>query len=379
MLGGGGDDPAGAGLLPPLPLLDPGKIGHPGAMGASIWSVSDGRAGNAAQVRALVQALGEPRRWMRLAHIDGKAHRTEPITLTPGKPWTRLPPALWFNAKAALPDDEKALLTPPWPTIWIGAGRRTAPYSAAVKRWSGGRTHVVHILNPKMSPRRFDLIVTPVHDRVNKRGVISTVGSPTHFSQDDQEHAAQAFAHLADEPSPSAVVILGGDSKAYRFTDANAAQLEAQLQALSQAGWRLRITTSRRTPGAVTHRIRALAAAIGADLYTGPEDGPNPYLAWLIFSDAAIVTADSANMLSDAAYHGLPVHIARLDGGSPKFASFHQSLIDRDCARWFDGTLETWTYPPLREADRVADTIIDGVLKKHPQPDLAALDGGLAI
>ena len=50
----------------------------PGSLGPSVWAVSDGRAGNAAQVRAIVQALGETRRWMKIGHVPGEAHRAEP-------------------------------------------------------------------------------------------------------------------------------------------------------------------------------------------------------------------------------------------------------------------------------------------------------------
>ena len=79
-------------------------------------------------------------------------------------------------------------------------------------------------------------------------------------------------------------------------------------------------------------------------------------------------------MLSDAAYHALPIHMARLDGKNAKFDRLHNSFIDRGCARWFDGTLDIWTYDPLREADRVADEIVKLLLKRHPQPNLAERD-----
>jgi hypothetical protein len=32
--------------------------------------------------------------------------------------------------------------------------------------------------------------------------------------------------------------------------------------------------------------------------------------------------------------------------------------------------LETWSYPALREADRVADAIVEKLLERHPQPDM---------
>ncbi len=341
----------------------------PSSIGPSIWAVSDGRAGNVAQVRAVTSALGEVSRWMKIAHIQAAAHRAAPITLNPRIPWTWLPAASWPRPALALPKSERAELAAPWPTLWLAAGRRTAPYSKAMRNWSAHQTLVVHILDPKIDAGHFDLLVTPAHDSVEGKNVISTIGSPAYFSPDALEDAGQNFAPLADERSRSAIIIMGGDSKTHTFTKAAATRLEGQLRGLADEGWRLRITTSRRTPVLVIARMRKLADEIGAQIWSGAEDGPNPYLAWLVFSDAAIVTEDSANMLSDAAWHGLPVHIARLEGRAPKFDALHKSLIEHGCARWFSGNLESWEYEPLREAERVADVIIEKLLTRHKQPD----------
>lgn len=342
------------------------------SFGPSVWTVSDGRAGNAAQVQAIANALSETQRWMRIAHINGLGHRSAPVTLTPRAPLGWLPAGAAAWPRLALPKDERAILAAPWPTLWLGAGRRTAPYSASVRDWSGGATFVVHVLDAGLPPERFDLLVTPEHDGVAGANVIATIGSPSYFSTDDIEAAGLAFADLADERGNSAVVILGGDSRAHTFDRPAIERLGVHLRAVAASGWRLRMTCSRRTPVAARAHFRALADEIGARFWEGPADGPNPYLAWLVFSDAAIVTEDSANMLSDAAYFGLPVHIARLTGRSAKFDRLHQSFIDRGCARWLHGGLETWTYEPLREADRVADAIVDALLKRHPQPDIPA-------
>ncbi len=341
-----------------------------GSLGPSVWAVSDGRAGNAAQVRAVLQALGDTRRWIQIAHINGAAHRSQPLELTPRLPWTLLPADKWPSPLASLPRDQRALLTEPWPTVWIAAGRRSAPLTRAIRDLSGGKTLTVQILDPKIAPENFDLLVTPEHDEVSGPNVIRTVGSPSYFAPDLIEQAGQSFADLADERSKSVIIILGGTSKAHTFTEAAADRLIAQLRILAGQGWRLRITTSRRTPVPVVAKFRAMADEIGARFWAGPEDGENPYLAWLVFSDCAIVTEDSANMLSDAAWHNLPIHIARLEGRSDKFDKLHQSLIDHGAARWFGGVLETWSYPALREADRVADAIVARLLERHPQPDM---------
>lgn len=345
-----------------------------GSLGPSVWAVSDGRAGNAAQVRAVVQALGETRRWLRIGHISGEAHRAEPLVLTPRMPWTLLPADKWPSLLSSLPADQRDQLKAPWPTVWIAAGRRSAAFTRAVREWSGGRTLTVQILDPRIPADNFDLLVTPIHDEVDGPNVIRTVGSPSYFSPHAIEEAAQAFADLADERGKSAIVILGGDSRAHTFTEAAAQRLEGQLRALAAQGWRLRITASRRTPDEARARFRKMADEIGAKYWSGTEDGPNPYIAWLTFSDVAIVTEDSANMLSDAAWHGLPVHIAKLEGRAEKFDKLHDSLISHGAARWFGGTLETWAYAPLREADRVADAIVEKLLERYPQPDMGGGD-----
>ncbi|MEM1086987.1 MAG: mitochondrial fission ELM1 family protein [Pseudomonadota bacterium] len=334
--------------------------------GPSIWQVSDGRAGNAAQVRAIVAALREPERWAKLAYMSVQGHRDAPIVLSPRAPWTWLPGALWPFPLMALPNTQRDLFQPPWPTIWIAAGRRSAPYTRLVRRLSGGATFAIQMLDPKCDPADFDLVVAPEHDGLRGNNVINTVGSPSHFSSEAIAQAKSDFVPALEIDARTAIVILGGDSKAHTFSNEAATRLINQLRSGSEQGWHLRVTTSRRTPVGIADRFRAFASETGSEFWAGAEDGPNPYLGWLLYSDAAIVTEDSANMLCDAAWHGLPVHIAKLEGGSAKFDRLHQSLIERGCARWFDGPLEKWTYQPLREADRVADAIVKRLLDRFP-------------
>ncbi len=342
-------------------------------LGPSVWAVSDGRAGNAAQVRAIMQAVGEPGRWMRLGHVMGAAHRQQPLVFSPRRPWIWLPPDRWPCPRLAVPAAQRSALAPPWPTLWIAAGRRMAALSKFVREQSAGKTFTVQILDPRIDPSHFDMLVVPEHDGLTGPNVVTTVGALAYFAPDMIEEAGHAFAELADETRPSVVVVLGGDSRAHTFTDAAAARLESQLRELSADGWRIRVTASRRTPIGVAARMRAMAQDIGAQFWAGPADGPNPYLAWLSFSKAAIVTEDSANMLSEAAWHGLPIHIARLEGRGDKFNALHDSLILLGAARWFTGKLDIWTYSPLREAERVADLIVAKLLERFPPPDFSPL------
>ena len=64
-------------------------------------------------------------------------------------------------------------------------------------------------------------------------------------------------------------------------------------------------TASRRTPPPLRDgRSRMLAAATAASCGTGR--GENPYLALLALADAIVVTADSSNMVGEAAATGAP-------------------------------------------------------------------------
>ncbi len=353
-----------------LPVSAISEVDAKPALGPSIWAVSDGRAGNDGQVRAIASALRETGRWMRIAHIPGAGHKSGPVHLTARAPFRWFSKIGSVDPQRALSKTDQELIGAPYPTVWVGAGARTAPFSAQVRKLSGGATLSVHVLDPRTTNTDFDILVTPRHDLSEGNNVVRTIGSPAYFSADDVEEAGLAFADLADEQGRSAIVVLGGDSRTHTFDKAAMRRLEVHLRAVIAQGWRLRITCSRRTPVPARAFFRTFADQVGARFWEGSSDGPNPYLAWLLFSDAAIVTEDSTNMLSDAAYFGLPIHMARLTGRSDKFDRLHDSLIGKGIARWLHGGLETWSYEPLREADKVADRIVEVLLERFPQPDL---------
>lgn len=315
---------------------------------------------------------------MQIAHIQGEGHKSHPVHLTARAPFRWISGLGKLDPQRALSKEDKDLIGAPFPTVWIGAGSRTAPFSAQIRTLSERATLSVHVLDPRTTKTDFDILVTPRHDLSEGENVIRTMGSPAYFSAEAVEEAGLAFADLADEQGRSAIVVLGGDSRTHTFDKAAMRRLEVQLRAVIAQGWRLRITCSRRTPVPARAFFREFSDEVGARFWEGSSDGPNPYLAWLLFSDAAIVTEDSTNMLSDAAYFGLPIHMARLTGRSEKFDRLHQSFISKSIARWLHGGLETWSYEPLREADKVADRIVEVLLERFPQPDLGDTGGVVA-
>jgi uncharacterized protein len=302
-----------------------------------VWCVSDGRAGIERQTMALAEALAES------GPVD-----TQIVRLTPGAPQVWLPPGLWPAPLAALPADQRRTLAPPWPDVWIANGRRSIPYSLWVRR-QASPPYVVQVQDPRMNPTLFDLVVPPAHDRLIGANVMTLTGAPVWFGQ-DRIDAAIAMAPRRTAWAPALVlVIVGGTSKRHALTPERTGTLINDLKALTDQGHALAITTSRRTPDHARAGLRAFAGQTASRFFDNEaDDGPNPYLSWLATADASIVTEDSTNMLTDAAFFGLPIHLYQLDGGDARFDRLHQGFINHGAARWFAGRIEQWSYTDLR-------------------------------
>lgn len=336
--------------------------------GPSIWCVADGRAGILNQVKALAAALAEPERATRLAHYESEAHRSEPLILQPKGYQLLLRPEMWPSPMSALPEEQRTLLAPPWPDVWLAAGRRSIPYSRMMRELSDEETLVVQTQDPRGDLDPFDLVIPPEHDGLNGPNVYPILGPPTWFAQGRVEEAQARFEHLMEQQGQKVLVSLGGNSRTHRMTEAVIERIEKALKSIA-SGRRLWITVSRRTPEHARLRFRELAAALGAVFWENEErDGPNPYVAFLSLCDVALVTEDSANLIADPAFFGKPIHMMRLIGQSARFDRLHDGFIDRRAARWFNGELSTWTYTPVREAARAADEIVKMLLERHPPP-----------
>ncbi|HEY1225321.1 MAG TPA: mitochondrial fission ELM1 family protein [Brevundimonas sp.] len=312
-----------------------------------IQVVSDGRIGMENQALGLAEAVA------RLTPADITVKRVRWRAL-----FDKLPSALkapWMldpSSDAPFPADGEA-----WPDIWIATGRATLPLSVMAR----GKTLVVQTQDPRWRTSDYDLVVAPAHDGVSGPNVLSITGSPHRVSADRLAEATPAFAdRIAPLPRPRVAVLIGGKSAAFDLTETHAADLADRIAAaIKSAGGSLMLTFSRRTPAAAKAAMTARLSALPGMIWDG--DGPNPYFAFLQAADHVLVTEDSANMAAEAASTGKPVHIlpmiALKSGG--KFARLHADLHERCAARPFDGSLETWTYPPLNETERAARAVLD--------------------
>ncbi|MDF2234916.1 mitochondrial fission ELM1 family protein [Albimonas sp. CAU 1670] len=317
-----------------------------------VWVVTDGRPGNEGPALALARAM-EAHGWAP-AEIRRATPRRGPARL-PAMAWAAIPPRVGGWPFSAL-EDAGAALSRPWPELVISAGRRSAPVAAAMRRLSGGATRAVQILNPGMRLSDFDAVVVPSHDRLKAPNVVETLGSLSRVTPALAAAEASLWsAALARLPQPRLAVLVGGPSRSARWSPTMTLHLVEALEQATAAGWGIMATLSRRSPEGLNLALRR--AAPRAFIWDGA--GANPYPGILGLASAALVTADSVNMASEAASAGVPVHVLGLADVSAKLARFHEQLALAGASREWDGRLLTWPVRPLAQAEAAAAVLAE--------------------
>ncbi|MBG0812111.1 mitochondrial fission ELM1 family protein [Methylosinus sp. H3A] len=357
---GPSSDPASPGHL--LPRAGEGRA--PWLRPTTAWILSDGRAGHEVQSLGIAEALDLAPRLIRLAP------RGLIAALAPFGP---------------IDPREAALLAPPYPDLVIACGRRTIPYLRHVKRASGGAVFTVYVNRPASGLGTADVIVAPRHDGLEGENVIAPLAPANRLTPQRLAEARAALdPRIAALPEPRVGLLIGGDSRHFRYSAGDAERLLAAVGAMLEQGWSVAATVSRRTPAGLVEALRARLVgphptplrgaafsrarekAARAFLWAG--DGENPYLSILAGSQALLVTADSVNMVAEAASTGAPVHVFAPDGGGAKIAAFLDGLEAHGAVRRWRGRPEHWRYEPLNETPSIAAEIARRYALFHGKP-----------
>ena len=266
-----------------------------------VWMIDAYRAGERAQVRALVQALGWPceTKQLRYRKFDVVTH------LLPG------------GSLRGVRRASRESLKPPWPDLVISSGVRNEPVCRWIREQSGGDCRYVHIGRPWADPSLFDLVITTPQYRVPNRG--NVLHNELTLHQVSPSRIAQGAAEWRDTwrdlPRPLIAVMVGGNSGPFTLGPKAAARLGREASKLARdSGGSLLVSTSSRTSAPATG---ALQRALDVPHYWHawrPVEEPNPYWAMLGMADRIIVTADSIAMLSEACGTGKPVDMFDLGG-----------------------------------------------------------------
>lgn len=308
-------------------------------MGKTAWILTDGKKGTENQCIGLAQALS-----------------LQPIIkrIQPKFPWSILPPHLWMSPLKGVKGIESH---EPWPDILIAASRSAGPVAKEIRRLSQGKTFVIFLQNPYISPSHFDVVIAPQHDQLKGKNVIETLGALHGITpkvlEEAYEHHKKTFAHL---PLKKVSILLGGKTHHYEMTPQMMGQYGTLLKkaANSQKVGYL-VTASRRTSEECFAHFKEGLGDTPCYIWDGK--GDNPYTGFLAHSDVILVTEDSVSMISEAIATGKPVYLLTLKGHSKRLSRFHNALLEKGCVRLFEGSLEPWAHESVDTMTHVVEQL----------------------
>jgi mitochondrial fission protein ELM1 len=258
---------------------------------AAVWVLLGPHRGDNNQVLALADAVGLPYRTIEMRYR-----------------WFAHLPAVCRTATIRqLQGDAQLEIAPPWPSLVLGIGQRSAPVARFIQKASGGRAKIVRLGDPMVSHKLFDLVITTTQYAV--RDGKNVVRLPiTITSQDSDRPTALERRWLEAFPHPRRLIVIGGKTSLWRFdTDVVRKAVTAlQRKARSEGGSVIAVTS----PRTGANVVAAARDALGEKAVVS---GPFPtYGALLHTADEIHVTGDSVSMLSDAIATGKPVGLIPL-------------------------------------------------------------------
>lgn len=309
--------------------------------GASCWIVTDGKAGDETQCLGLAQALG----------LDAQRR-----VVRPGRLFAALAPRGPIDPAEA-PSKPGSPIAPPYPDVLIASGRRAVPYLRHVRKASGGRTFTIFLKDPRMDTSVADVVWIPQHDARRGANAIATVAGPHLVSAEALARARQApDPRIEALPAPRVALLVGGRSRHHSFRERDARAVSDIVSTILASGASVMITPSRRTTGDVMTALRE-ACGLAPDRAFLWASGANPYLAMLAHADFIVVTADSTNMVGEAAATAAPVFVYEPSGGHPKITRYLDALASAGRIRRWNGRLEPWDCAPYDDTPRIAEAV----------------------
>ena len=205
-------------------------------------------------------------------------------------------------------------LTPPWPDLVIGIGRRSVPVARWIQRKAGGRTRLVHLGRPRARLDLFDLVITtPQYGLPQAPNVIETdiaAGVRAAAGGIRTGVLARGLRRPSETHDRGSGWRTGTAVCDAAIRNGRSHQCRRRSCGKSWAG---RWSSSAR-PGRRKSIFQQAVGALGGPCrHFGWSAGKgNPYRALLHLADRFIVTSDSISMLAEALRTGKPVDVYQL-------------------------------------------------------------------
>ena len=240
--------------------------------------------------------------------------------------------------------------------VLISCGRKSVIPSIALKKRFGKEIFNIHIQDPKVSLKHFDLVISPDHDGLIGENVINTKGAIHYLSKKDMQEN-QKYLQIEKKQKKIVAFIIGGPNKHYGFSDSQIHSMFNKVKALfTPDKFKIIVVPSFRTPDEV---IKKAFNTFNFNHHVIKSVDKKAYLCALSISDYIIVTCDSTSMISEAALTGKPVYVATMKSltTSGRFKKFYKQFNALGITRELKDNVDIWSYDKLDEVNRIAPLI----------------------
>ena len=266
-------------------------------------------------------------------------------------PWSLIPPkfspisGIVLKDKNYITENEKFDLV-------ISCGRKSVIPSIFLKK-KNPKLFTIHIQNPKVNSKHFDIVISPIHDNYYGPNVIHSKGAIHYITQLEIDNAK---SYLKKNINSEKIVslILGGPNKYYNFDKDQLVNIFNQIKSnFISKSYKVIVIPSIRTPKSIIELAIKEMSSCG---YVANIVDKQAYLSAYSLADYIVVTCDSTSMISEAAASGKPIFVAHMKPkrNNYRFKRFFDLFKKMGIIRDLGEKVETWSYNKHNEAQRIA-------------------------
>ena len=269
-------------------------------------------------------------------------------------PWNLVPSKFTPTLELIL-KDRTYITEEETPDLVISCGRKSVVPSILLRK-KNSKIFTIHIQDPKVSLKNFDIIIAPEHDNLKGDNVYSSKGAIHYITKTEIEKAKPYLIKKIDSQKVVSL-ILGGPNKYYSFDEDQLIQIFNMIKSdFVSKGYKVIVIPSMRTPKMI---IDLAIKEFGADGYVVNSVDKQAYLSAFALATNIVVTCDSTSMISEAATSGKPIFVAHMKAkkNNYRFKKFFQLFKEMGVTRDLGEQVENWTYNKFNEAERIAAMI----------------------
>ncbi len=240
--------------------------------------------------------------------------------------------------------------------IVISCGRKSVIPSIYLKNKFKNKIINIHIQDPKVSLNNFDFIISPEHDGLKGKNVITSKGA-IHYLREEDLDKNTGYLKYQIKKEKIVTLIVGGPNKYYDYEDKVIDTIFLKIKEnFIKKGYQLIFIPSMRTPKKTIYKAQKY---FDKDQIIITEIDKKAYLSSLKLGDHIIVTCDSTSMISEAAMTGKPIYIAQMPPirKNDRFKKFFELFKSLNIIKDLENSVEEWNYKKLNETDRISSYI----------------------